>query len=98
MTVTSNALPMLLTEVDATPVPVDLFRRSVEENLEQLRPFIGRFVQAKDFDELHAAHLHLVAAGEPGYVDATGALVGPDPLARRAELAALGARLIGGQS
>ena len=45
-----------------------------------------------------AAHQHLVATGEPGYVDATGALVGPDPLARRAELAALGARLIGGQS
>ncbi|MGC3954524.1 MAG: hypothetical protein QM804_09775 [Propionicimonas sp.] len=43
-----------------------------------------------------AAHQHLVAAGEPGYVDATGALVGDDPAARRAELIALGARLIGG--
>ena len=41
-----------------------------------------------------AAHQHLVAAGEPGYVDATGALVGDDPAARKAELIALGARLI----
>lgn len=31
-----------------------------------------------------AAHQHLVAAGEPGYVDATGALVGDDPTARKA--------------
>ena len=48
-------------EVDATPAPVELFRRSVHENLEQLRPFIGRFVPANDFDELRAAHLDLVA-------------------------------------
>ena len=43
-----------------------------------------------------AAHQHLVAAGESGYVDATGSLVGADPAARRVELIALGARLIGG--
>lgn len=41
-----------------------------------------------------AAHQHLVASGEPGYVDATGAIVG-DPTTRRAELAELGAALIG---
>ncbi|HMR50262.1 MAG TPA: hypothetical protein PKE40_11675 [Arachnia sp.] len=41
-----------------------------------------------------AAHQSLVAAGQPGYVDANGDLVGDDPAARRAELAALGARLI----
>ncbi len=40
-----------------------------------------------------AAHQHLVAEGKPGYVDATGAIVG-DPATRRAELAALGADLI----
>ncbi len=42
-----------------------------------------------------AAHAHLVAAGEPGYVDAAGALVGADPIARRAELVELGAQIIG---
>ncbi len=41
-----------------------------------------------------AAHQHLVASGEPGYVDATGARTGDDPDARRAELVALGAALI----
>ncbi len=41
-----------------------------------------------------AAHQHLVANGEPGYVDATGALTGDDPDARRAELVAIGAALI----
>ena len=41
-----------------------------------------------------AAHQHLVAAGEPGYVDATGTLVGDDPAARKAELVRLGAQLI----
>jgi hypothetical protein len=41
-----------------------------------------------------AAHAHEVAAGRPGYVDATGALTGDDPAARVAELAAIGAALI----
>ncbi|MEA4944600.1 MAG: hypothetical protein VB080_09205 [Propionicimonas sp.] len=41
-----------------------------------------------------AAHQHLVAAGEPGYVDAAGRLTGTDPAARKAELIALGASLI----
>ena len=41
-----------------------------------------------------AAHQHLVAAGEPGYVDAEGALTGADPARRKFELVALGARLI----
>ncbi|MGC4152090.1 MAG: hypothetical protein QM628_03290 [Propionicimonas sp.] len=41
-----------------------------------------------------AAHQHLVAAGEPGYVDAEGNLTGADPAVRKAELVALGARLI----
>jgi len=41
-----------------------------------------------------AAHQHLVANGEPGYVDATGARTGDDADARRAELIALGAALI----
>ncbi len=41
-----------------------------------------------------AAHQHEVAGGRPGYVDPTGALTGEDPLTRRAELVALGARLI----
>jgi hypothetical protein len=41
-----------------------------------------------------AAHQHLVANGEPGYVDPTGALTGDDPDARRAELIAIGAALI----
>jgi uncharacterized protein len=48
-------------EIDATSAPLELFRRSVEENLEQLRPFIGRFVPAKEFDELHDAHRDLLA-------------------------------------
>jgi len=39
-----------------------------------------------------AAHQHLVARGEPGYVDATGARTGD--ATRTAELAALGAELI----
>jgi hypothetical protein len=43
-----------------------------------------------------AAHQHLVAAGEPGYVDAEGTLTGDDPAARKAELVALGAELIRG--
>lgn len=43
-----------------------------------------------------AAHQHLVAQGAPGYVDTSGALVGPDPAQRRADLVALGARLING--
>lgn len=42
-----------------------------------------------------AAHQALVAEGRPGYVDATGAVVG-DPAARRAELAALGHSIITG--
>lgn len=41
-----------------------------------------------------AAHQALVAEGKPGYVDAAGAVVG-DPAERRAELAALGAQIIG---
>ncbi|MFZ0529038.1 MAG: hypothetical protein WAL91_00705 [Propionicimonas sp.] len=41
-----------------------------------------------------AAHQHLVARGEPGFVDAAGLLTGADPVARRAELIALGERLI----
>jgi hypothetical protein len=41
-----------------------------------------------------AAHQHLVANGEPGYVDASGARTGADPDARRAELIAIGAELI----
>ena len=41
-----------------------------------------------------AAHQHLLANGEPGYVDATGARTGDDLAARRAELVALGAALI----
>ncbi len=41
-----------------------------------------------------AAHQHLVANGEPGYVDASGARTGDDPDARRAELVAIGAALI----
>lgn len=41
-----------------------------------------------------AAHQHLVARGEPGYVTSDGDLVGTDPAARRAELAELGASLI----
>ncbi|MGV8907992.1 MAG: hypothetical protein ACOH1Y_03350 [Propionicimonas sp.] len=41
-----------------------------------------------------AAHQHLVAKGEPGYVDATGARTGEDPAVRRAELIAIGAALI----
>ncbi len=41
-----------------------------------------------------AAHQHLVAAGEPGYVDAVGDRTGSDPTARRAELIAIGANLI----
>ncbi len=41
-----------------------------------------------------AAHQALVADGKPGYVDASGAIVG-DPVSRRAELAALGAEIIG---
>ncbi len=40
-----------------------------------------------------AAHQHLVGRGEPGYVDATGALVGDDE--NRARLVSLGAELIG---
>lgn len=43
-----------------------------------------------------AAHQHLVAQGREGYVDATGARTGTDPDARKAELVALGAELIGG--
>jgi len=43
-----------------------------------------------------AAHQHLVAAGEPGYVDAEGSLTGDDPAARKAELVALGAELMRG--
>ena len=43
-----------------------------------------------------AAHQHLVAAGEPGYVDADGNLTGDDPATRKAELVALGAELIRG--
>lgn len=43
-----------------------------------------------------AAHQHLVAAGEPGYVDADGNLTGSDPTARKAHLVALGAELIAG--
>ncbi|WP_232548704.1 hypothetical protein [Propioniciclava soli] len=45
-----------------------------------------------------AAHQHLVAQGEPGYVDATGGIAtgtAADAAARRAELAELGAQLIG---
>lgn len=42
-----------------------------------------------------AAHQALVAEGKPGYVDATGAVVG-DPAARRTELAALGHSIITG--
>ena len=41
-----------------------------------------------------AAHQHLNAAGEPGFVDATGALVGGD--AHRARLIDLGAQIIAG--
>ena len=41
-----------------------------------------------------AAHQHLVARGEPGYVSSTGELVGVDAAARRRELAELGASLI----
>ncbi len=41
-----------------------------------------------------AAHQHLVAAGEPGYVDSAGDRTGSDPAARRAELVAIGASLI----
>jgi hypothetical protein len=41
-----------------------------------------------------AAHQHEVAQGRPGYVDATGALIGVNPAARRAELVAVGAQLI----
>ena len=41
-----------------------------------------------------AAHQHLVANGEPGYVDVSGARTGDDPDARRAELVAIGATLI----
>jgi uncharacterized protein len=48
-------------ERDASTTPVELFRKSVEENLEQVRPFIGRFLPAKDFDEFQAAHRDLVA-------------------------------------
>jgi hypothetical protein len=40
-----------------------------------------------------AAHQHLVASGEPGYVDQSGR-TGEDPDARRAELIAIGAALI----
>lgn len=45
-----------------------------------------------------AAHQHLVALGEPGFVDAAGAPIGDDPAARRAQLAALGAALITGDA
>ena len=41
-----------------------------------------------------AAHQHLIADGNPGYVDATGARTGDDPDARRTELIAIGAALI----
>ncbi|HRA75837.1 MAG TPA: hypothetical protein PLE12_06340 [Propionicimonas sp.] len=44
-----------------------------------------------------AAHAHEVAAGRPGYVDSTGARTGADPVARVAELAAIGAALIAGR-
>jgi hypothetical protein len=44
-----------------------------------------------------AAHQHEVARGRPGYVDATGARTGGDAAERRAELVALGARLITGK-
>lgn len=43
-----------------------------------------------------AAHQQLVSEGKPGFVDASGALVGSAPAARRAELIALGAQLIAG--
>ena len=41
-----------------------------------------------------AAHQHLLANGEPGYVDVTGARTGDDADVRRAELVAIGAALI----
>lgn len=41
-----------------------------------------------------AAHQHLVAAGQPGYVDATGARTGDGGPVRRAQLVAIGAELI----
>jgi hypothetical protein len=44
-----------------------------------------------------AAHAHEVAAGRPGYVDSTGARTGADPVARIADLAAIGAALITGR-